>query len=320
MAKILEQAGELRKLWSAYQSSRVLMTANNYRVFDYLEEPKTAVKLAWEINTDKRATEILLDALTGIKLLRKQKDLYRNAGISSRFLVSGKPYYQGDIISHVNGLWDSWSNLDRVVKKGTPSERVRNHKAFILGMHNLASLKARDIIKDIDCSGVNTALDLGGGPGTYSIEMARQGIDVTLFDLPETIKISRTVIKKSVTKKGPVGFVQGDFLNDDIGEGYDLIFVSQIIHSYSEKVNLALLKKCRKALNKNGRVVIQEFLISEDRTQPAWSSLFAINMLVNTTGGRTYSPNEMKTWFLKAGFKKVNKKTTADGVLMSARI
>jgi ubiquinone/menaquinone biosynthesis C-methylase UbiE len=319
MAKILEQAGQLRKLWSAYQSSRVLMTANNYRVFDYLEEPKTAGQLARKLNTDKRATEILLDALTGIHLLRKQKDRYRNAGTASRLLVAGKPYYQGDIISHVNGLWDSWSNLDRVVKKGTPSERVRNQKAFILGMHNLASLKAGDVVKGIDCSGVKRALDLGGGPGTYSIEMANQGIDVTLFDLPETIKIARTVIEKSGTKKGRINLVNGDFLYDDIGEGYDLIFISQIIHSYSEKVNLTLLKKCRKALNKNGRVIIQEFLISEDRTQPAWSSLFAINMLVNTTGGRTYSPNEMKAWLMKAGFKKINKKTTADGVLMSAR-
>lgn len=315
-----EQAGELRRLWSAYQSSRVLMTANNYRVFDYLEEPETAVRLAKELKTDARATEILLDALTGIKLLRKQKGQYINTGTASRFLVSGKPYYQGDIISHVNSLWDSWSNLDRVVKKGMPSERVRNHKAFILGMHNLASLKAGDIVRAIDVRGVRTALDLGGGPGTYSIEMARQGIDVTLFDLPETIKIARAVIKKSGIKKGSIGFAGGDFLKEDIGKGYDLIFISQIVHSFSEKDNLSLLRKCRKALNKDGRLVIQEFLISEDRTRPAWSALFAINMLVNTSGGRTYSPGEMKAWFLKAGFKSVKKKIVTDGVLMSAQI
>jgi 2-polyprenyl-3-methyl-5-hydroxy-6-metoxy-1,4-benzoquinol methylase len=72
---------------------------------------------------------------------------------------------------------------------------VQNQKAFILGMHNLASLKAGSVVKSIDCSGVKRALDLGGGPGTYSIEMANQGIDVTLFDLHETIKIARTVIE-----------------------------------------------------------------------------------------------------------------------------
>jgi 2-polyprenyl-3-methyl-5-hydroxy-6-metoxy-1,4-benzoquinol methylase len=319
MARTLDQAWEIRKIWSSYQSSRALITANNYKVFNYLEEPKTAKKLAKELKTDERATEILLNALTGLRLLKKKGNKFSNSSLASRFLVSGRPYYQGDIIRHVSSLWDNWSNLDAVLKTGKPCRRSRNHKAFILGMHNLAVLKIKEIINAIDLKGVNKALDLGGGPGTYSIGMAEKGVRVALFDTPETIKIAKTIINDSGVNKENIDFIEGDFLTDDIGSGYDLIFISQILHSYSKKSNILLLRKCRKALNTNGGVVIQEFLVNENRTHPIHSALFAINMLVNTKIGRTYSPGEMKGWVLKAGFRNVRKKVVTDGVLMIAK-
>ena len=114
MADILEQSKELRKIWGGFQGARVLLTANNYRVFDYLKKQKAAAGLAKDIGADKRATEILLDALTGLGLLKKQKGQYKNSSLASQFLVSGSPYYQGDIIRHADTLWQNWSGLDNV--------------------------------------------------------------------------------------------------------------------------------------------------------------------------------------------------------------
>lgn len=244
MAGIIEQARELRKVWSGFQSSRVLMTANNYRVFDYLEKQRTAGDLARRIGANKRATEILLDALTGLSLLRKQKGLYRNTSLVSRFLVSGRPHYQGDIIKHADTLWHNWSNLDKVVKTGNPHHSSRDHESFILGMHNLSVLKSREVIGSLDLKGVKKALDLGGGPGTYAMEIAKKGIEVTLFDTPETVKIAKNNVKVHGAGVKNINFVEGDFFINDIGKGYDLIFISQILHSNSEKDNLRLLKKC----------------------------------------------------------------------------
>jgi len=318
MPNILEQAKEIRRLSGGFQSARVLITANKYRVFDVLEKEQTANAVARNIRTDSRATEILLDALTGMELLNKKNGKYKNRSIASRLLVSGKKYYQGDIISHSEMIWDRWASLNRIVKTGKPSLSPRNHTAFILGMHNLAVLKAGEIIKAIGLDHVHKALDLGGGPGTYAIEMAKKGLDVSLFDLPETMKIARKVANQAGLKKNSITYMGGDFLQDDIGKDYDLILISQILHMFSDRVNLDLIRKCKKALSKNGRIVIHEFMINEDRTSPVYSSLFAINMLVNTSGGRTYSPGEMSTWFRKAGFTKISKKAVADGVLVSA--
>ena len=317
MADILEQSKELRKIWGGFQGARVLLTANNYRVFDYLKKQKAAAGLAKDIGADKRATEILLDALTGLGLLKKQKGQYKNSSLASQFLVSGSPYYQGDIIRHADTLWQNWSGLDNVVKTGKPHHVSHDHRAFILGMHNLAVLKASNVLKAVGLKGVKKALDLGGGPGTYTIEMAKKGISVTIFDTPETIEIAKEVVKKSGVKN--INFLQGDFLTDDFGRDYDLIFISQILHAYSEDDNIMVLKKCRNALNKNGRIIIQEFFIDKDRANPVQSALFSINMLVNTEGGRCYSPEEIKRWYLKTGFRKIQKQLLADSVLISAK-
>ncbi|HDZ61776.1 MAG TPA: methyltransferase domain-containing protein [Nitrospirae bacterium] len=316
MHKISEQAKQLRQLWGGFQSSRVLLTANNFRVFDYLEKYQSSGSLAKTLHTDDRATEILLDALTGVGLLIKRKNKYRNSATASYFLVSGSPHYQGDIIRHVDSLWDNWSGLDSVLKTGLPNRRSRKHTDFIRGMHNLAVLKAKKIIRTINIKGVKTALDLGGGPGTYAMEMAGQGVHVVLFDVPDTMKIAKGLIREKGIKN--IDVVPGDFINDDIGGGYDLVFISQILHSYSPADNMKILRKCRKALNKDGRIVVQEFFIEEDRTQPSHSALFSVNMLVNNKGGRCYSPVEISQWLLKAGFRRPAKKMVSDGVLVMA--
>lgn len=316
MADIVEQAKELRSMWSGFWSSRVLLTANNYRLFDHLKSPKTADEAARILRTDKRATARLLDALTGLGLLKKTASIYRNASISNRFLVSESPYYQGDIIRHNETLWRNWSGLDGVVKTGKPNHAAHDQYSFIMGMHNLAVLKAGKVVKEIGLRGVKKALDLGGGPGTYSIEMAKKGVSVTLFDRPETIAIAKEVVKKADVKN--IDFLRGDFLYDDIGKGYDLVFISHVLHSCSESDGFRAVKKSKEALNPKGRVVVQEFYINEDLASPAPSALFAINMLVNTPGGRCYSPPEIKEWLARAGLKRMTDKMLDETVLIFA--
>jgi len=316
MSGILEESKKLGELWRGFWSARVLLTANNYRVFDYLQKLQSARTISKKLNTDLRATEILLDALTGLGLLKKRNGRYLNTPLSEKFLVSGRPYYQGDILSHADVLWKNWSELDEVIKTGKPNRKAFNQEAYILGMHNSASLKAKEVINTIGLKGVKNALDLGGGAGTYSIEMVKRGVNVTLFDRPQTIEIAKGVINKEGIKG--INFIAGDFLSDDIGKSYDLIVISQVLHAYPEKDNLYVLKKCKKALNKCGRIVIQEFYVSRDRTKPAQGALFSVNMLVNTEGGRCYSSEEIRIWFLKTGFKKIQKQLIADSVLVIA--
>jgi ubiquinone/menaquinone biosynthesis C-methylase UbiE len=116
-------------------------------------------------------------------------------------------------------------------------------------------------------------LDLGGGPGTNAMAMAKKGVQATIFDLPETTAIARKVARREGVRE--LRFVAGDFHFDSIGSGYDLILISQIFHAFSGEENVALLLKCRQALNPGGRVAVQEFPIDETRTAPPQRSLLS---------------------------------------------
>jgi ubiquinone/menaquinone biosynthesis C-methylase UbiE len=314
---IEKEIGELGKLWKGFWSSRVVLTANNLRVFDYLERPITAEEVARLIKADTRAIEILLNALTSLKFLRKTSGKFRNSDVAKRLLMKESPYYQGDIIRHADTLWQNWSLLDDVVRTGIPARKAHDHQSFIRGMHDNAVLRAAKVIAQINLKEAKNALDLGGGPGTYSIEFARKGISVTLFDLPETIPISREIVQRA--GMDGIAFKAGDFFADDIGHGYDLIFISQVLHSFSTEDNLFIVKKCREALQTGGKIVIYEFLIADSLATPEHSALFSVNMLVNTGGGRCYSPREIIGWLSEAGFRKLSRKVFEDKVFISGR-
>lgn len=313
--RVLERVKELRQILFGFRPARVLLTANNYRIFDHLSKPLPSKTISKKVDADLRATEILLDALASIGLVEKKNNRYRNTQIASQFLVSKSPSYQGDIISHSDNLWKNWSGLDNVLKTGKPHRAVHNREAFVFGMHNIASLKVKDVLKLIGLKGVKTALDLGGGPGTYAIEMSKRGVSVTLFDSPETVEIAKKTARRE--RSGSIRFMSGDFMIDDIGKGYDLILISQILHAYSAKDNIHVLRKCKNALSDGGRVVVQEFPISNDRVYPMHSALFSVNMLVNTEGGRCYSSEEVRDWLQKVGLKDINEQMADDTVIIS---
>ncbi len=307
---------KLRQL-SSFMPARIVLTANNYRIFDHLGgSGKTAASLSRDLKSDERATELVLNSLVSLGLLKKINNRYSNAPVSARYLVKGKPGYQGDILAHYSVLWDNWSGLDTVLKTGRPLRRSHDHESFILGMHNLASLKEKDVIRGLDLRGVRRLLDLGGGPGTYSMAFARKKIDVTLLDFPDTFRISRRLIRQAGLEK-KIHLLPGDFTMDDWGSGYDMVFISQIFHSYTAEDCLGLLRRSRAALNPGGRVVVQEFYLDDSKTNPRVGAIFAINMLVNTPGGRTYTPREMSGWMKKAGFARTEVKLLGDTVLLA---
>ena len=312
---ILENIKKIRHILFGFRPARVLITANNYRIFDHLQTPLPAQTLSKKISTNLRATEVLLDALTSIGLLKKKHNHYSNSHLASQFLVSISIYYQGDIISHTDNLWKNWSGLDEVIKTGKPYHAAHNRKAFVCGMHNIASLKVKGVINKVGLKDVKTALDLGGGPGTYAIEMSKRGVRVTLFDSPETIEVAQKIIRRERCKT--IRLKKGDFMTDDIGAGYDLILISQVLHAYSAKDNRYLLRKCKKALNNGGRIVIQEFPISDDRIYPMHSALFSVNMLVNTKGGRCYAPKEIRGWLEHSGLKGIKEQMVDDTIIIS---
>jgi cyclopropane fatty-acyl-phospholipid synthase-like methyltransferase len=175
--------------------------------------------------------------------------------------------------------------------------------AFIAAMHRNATARAPVVVKAIGLKNVHRMLDVGGGSGAYSIAFARlnQNLRVELFDLPTVLPIAQNHIQQAglsdrITTRA------GDLRTDDLGSGFDLILLSAICHMLGADANQNLLERCFAALAPGGRVVIQDFILAPDRTAPLFATLFALNMLVGTPEGSTYTGDEYLSWLTETGF------------------
>jgi len=305
----------------AFQRSRVLLTAYELELFTALgNESKSSAEVAGALGTEKHATDRLMNALCALELLDKKENKFSNTPLAQRFLVKHSPDFLGNLYHSVH-LWDTWSTLTRAVYKGTTiMEKKINDRgekwltAFIAAMHNRAQKHAPKVVGKLDLSKVTRVLDVGGGSGAYAMAFAkaRSNISAAVFDLPNVIPLTRQYIEKEGLAD-KIKTIVGDYTVDSLGNGYDLIFLSAIIHSNSNEVNVKLLKKCSEALNPGGQVVIQDFIMDENRTTPPSGALFALNMLVSTEAGDTYTEAEVKDWMTAAGFSNIKRIDTSFG-------
>jgi hypothetical protein len=97
-------------------------------------------------------------------------------------------------------------------------------------------------------------------------------------------------------------FIEGDLLQAHFGSQYTIATLGHILHSEGEERSRALLAKIFQALESGGTIAIAEFLVNPERTGPDSGLLFAVNMLVNTEQGNTYSFEEISNWLGEAGF------------------
>ena len=305
----------IREFAASFQKSRILLSGFELDIFTAIAESGSSNdQIAKHLKLDEHACERLLNALVSLGFLDKKNSLFFNTTESFTFLSKKSPDYLGGLM-HSNHLWNTWSNLTQVVKTGIsahPSEiNVRGEEwlfSFISAMHDRAKKQAPQQLKNIDLAGVLSALDVGGGSGAYSMEFVSKKTDIeaTVFDLPNVIPIT----KKFLYKEGfsdKIKTHSGDYTTDNLPKGFDLVFMSAIIHSNPLEINRDLIKKCFDSLNKKGRIIIQDWIMNNDRTQPLAGAVFAINMLVGTEAGDCFTEEEVTGMLIGAGFKNISK-------------
>jgi len=305
---------EILETVRAFWPARVVLTAVELGVADALDgKALTAAEAALALKTDTRATELLLDALVALGLATKSGGRYTDSAAARACLAASSPTCGAAGLRHQAHLWRSWSALTEVVRTGRPPGReaerpVGEYHDFVRAMYDFAWDRAQLLAKALDLAGARRMLDLGGGPGSYAIACCQlnPGLRAVVFDRPPALDVARDIVARHGAG-GQVSLQAGDFLTDDIGTGYDLVLVSQILHSFDDAQCRAILGKAARALVPGGRVVVQEFLLDEGRTSPVPAALFAINMLVNTERGRTYTGGEVAGWLAAAGLPRIER-------------
>jgi ubiquinone/menaquinone biosynthesis C-methylase UbiE/predicted transcriptional regulator len=309
----MEDKSDIMAVARAFMRSRIILTAAELDLFTIIQDsPSSAEKMAEKLGLDPRALARVMECLATFGLLNKDTNEYsltdQGALLSSKHPASSLP-----MLLHMSRLWVNWSDLTGIVQKkigsghspSMPLDRD-SRQVFIGAMHVVGRTLSEDIAVDLDLSGYRKLLDIGGGSGTYTIALLRRNPEMKaiLFDLKEVIEMAR----ERLSSEGLLDraeLIAGDFYADELPGGSELALLSAIIHQNSREQNVELFKKTFRALVPGGAILVRDHIMNEQRTWPPEGAMFAINMLVNTAGGDTYTFLEVEQDLRNAGFKHV---------------
>ncbi len=315
MGKDKWSLGQLLDVSGSYWKSCTLQAGVQLEIFTLIgNDHLGADEIARTLGADGRGVSGLLNALTAMGLLTKQQSLYANTPESKSLLVKDSPDYIGYIIIHHHHLVSAWSQLPQAVKSG---QQVRERssfsegeerESFLMGMFNLAMNIAPDLAKQIDLSGRRHLIDLGGGPGTYTIHfcMANPDLKGTVYDLPTTRPFAlRTIERFGLSDR--IDFMDGDYMEEEIEGSYDVAWLSQILHGEGPADCQEILRKTVSVLEPGGLILVHDFILNDNLDGPLFPALFSLNMLINTAQGQSYSERQLISMLAGAGAKEIHR-------------
>ncbi len=305
----------LMQLAWGYAPPLIIESGVRLGVFDVLERsPLCLAEVAAATGASVRGLGALLNALVGLELLRRNGDRYELTEESAAFLVSSAPASHAAFFHHVSDqLIPNWLTLTEIVRSGQPRARVNDGDGaaffaeFVEGIFPLSFPAAWALGEHLGIPRLTaraSVLDVGAGSGVWGIALARQSPHVTIHavDWPQVLEVTRRV----ATRHGVADrltLAPGNFSESDFGQNHRLATIGHILHSEGPVRSRQLLRRVFDALAPGGTVAIAEFLPNDDRTGPPTPLIFAVNMLVNTDEGDTFTFPEISQWLREAGFR-----------------
>jgi 2-polyprenyl-3-methyl-5-hydroxy-6-metoxy-1,4-benzoquinol methylase len=301
-----------------YAPALILDSAAACGIFEALAQGgRTSAEVAEACSVTPRGAAILLNALVGLEWLTKSGEAYMLTEESAALLLKGSPGYHGGMLWHiVRRLLPAWQSLETTLRTGKP--------AVPLNIEGEGGGCFRDFVAALYCANYPAArtlagalpavreqrdlkvLDVAAGSGVWGIALALASpkVHVTALDWQAVVPVTRNTAEQTGVADR-FDFIGGDVHEADWGSGYDLIVLGHLLHTQGETLSRSLLRKAREALAPGGTVVVAEVLVNEDRTGPAMPLIFAVNMLVTTDIGDTYSLSEITSWLADAGYGNI---------------
>jgi 2-polyprenyl-3-methyl-5-hydroxy-6-metoxy-1,4-benzoquinol methylase len=303
-----------------YAAPLMIEAAVRHRIFDLVDGGATTpAQVAALAGTSERAVRIVMNALAGVQLMTKDAEgHFRLAADTAAFLVSGKPGFLGGLSRHTSTrTLPMWMKLGEVLQTGKPAtggvdlEQVGTEffQGFVADLFPLSYRPAQMLADALNLPAAQKpvrVLDLAAGSGVWGIAMAQKSpqVSVTAMDWAGVLDVTRNMAARfGVAER--FSFVAADIQTAEFGSGYDIAMLGHILHMEGEQRSRALVRKTFEALAPGGTVAIAEFLVNDDRTSPPMGLIFAVNMLVATEEGDTFSFNEIAGWLRDAGFEDV---------------
>ena len=294
---------------------KAVSTALELDIFEALSGgPLTPEELGRRIKASERGTVLLLKALDAIGYVEKQDGRYANTPMTIKWMLRSSPKCISSGFSHLENILEQWDYLGEAIRRGeTPKlawEWLDQHPTgwedYNAAMMATARMADDEIIVKVKLPPTaRRLLDVGGGHGLHAINFCHRYPDLsaTVMDWPQ----AREVAEATIAAEGMgdrVSFRECDFCTDDLGSGYDVALLFNIIHMYPPDKNIKLLRKVSGALNPGTTQVIildQMALKASGPLAKAVAGLSGLDLFVEVNG-QTYRPDEVTGWLEQADF------------------
>lgn len=301
---------------TGYWLSQAIYVAAKLGIADLLKDgSKSCAELAVAASVDGRSLFRLMRALSSVGIfvaLPNDRFALSNVGRELRSDVPGSQRAIAITLGEIH--YQAWGKLLHSVQTGYPAfdnafgtglfEYLQNNaeaaNTFHEGMTDVASMVAYAVLMAYDFSGISSMVDIGGGEGAFlrKILELHPEIDGTVFDLEPALKKAQH--PNGTTFRSGCSAVAGNFF-ESVPEGADAYIMSDVIHDWNDDQCVTILKNCRKAMSKKGRVLVVEMVVPEGDAQ-CFSKLLDVNMLVMTKG-QERTRSEYNALFDAAGYK-----------------
>lgn len=290
-------------------------------VFEALvDEELSITELADRLDADENGLRMLLNFLDAQGYVAEDGGRYRNTRMTAKWLTTASETNMGPWLTFWDELvfpfWDE--HLETAVREGGPprtiyewfDEEPARWEIAQRGFRAAASITVGEVTDEVDLpDGSTRLLDVGGGHGLYAIELCREYPDLsaTIFDNPEALAAAREEISEAgVTDR--VDVLGGNYWTDDLGTGYDVALVFNIIHARDGEENRRLFERVGEALEPGGRIAILDQLAGSARMPVGKAGLGFVGLTyLSTLGAEIHPYEEVAEWLRTAGFVNVHR-------------
>ena len=303
------------RLSTAYWESQTLLTANRLRLFDFLADgARSAGAVAEGLALDARSTGLLLRACVGLGFLVESDRGFENTPTAATFLVSRSPAFMGNVIRYSDQLYDTWARLEDAVRNGRPALPAETYlgddpartRAFVLAMHERAQGIARALVSVLDLSGRHSMLDVGGGPGTYSVLLTEKfpGLRSEVLELPGVAAMARELVA-AAGAGDRVSLRDGDYHHADFGSGKDVVMMSGMFHRETAQACRGLIERAVACLEPGGLLIVSDVFTDEGGAQPTFAAMFGLNMMLTAADGGVHADADVGRWMKDCGLQDI---------------
>ncbi len=298
--------------------TRAIGVAADLNLAEHLKDSeKTISELAVLTDTHEESLYRLMRMLAsqGVFIEKKNKIFANNR--LSKTLLDQQNSMRHMVIHQVNGInWKMFEELSYVVKTGeNAAQKILGMDVFEYleknpdknniynqAMTNSSLMLSYAILSEYNFGKANTIIDIGGGQGILLSMVLNKykKIKGIVFDLPHVVEGAKEIaVQYGVSDR--LQTIPGNFF-ETIPEGGDMYFLKSIIHNLSDDQCVDILKKIKKVLPKNGKILVFEPII-ENNNKYSFAKLYDLQMLVGRNGGKERTKKEFKEILWKAELK-----------------